>query len=120
VVRAYLSKQHLDDVDASCPMVALPSDVARSDPAVKEAFENVFRAMVGLFERNPAQGRSSRPPASARDRESLRWRHGRRASPSMIPDLGDALRNAARRAALELGGWSADGKAKLRGERARR
>src|SRR6266852_4192908 len=50
VVRAYLSKQHLDDVDASCPMVALPSDVARSDPAVKEAFENVFRAMVGLFE----------------------------------------------------------------------
>src|SRR5215813_8612694 len=50
VVRAYLSEQHVDDIDGSCPMVALPSDVARADPSVKIAFENVFKAMVGLFE----------------------------------------------------------------------
>src|SRR5712692_9439547 len=31
VIHAYLSQQHLDDVDGSCPMVALPSDVARSE-----------------------------------------------------------------------------------------
>jgi hypothetical protein len=30
VVRAYLSRQHYDDVENSCPMVALPTDVARS------------------------------------------------------------------------------------------
>jgi TetR/AcrR family transcriptional repressor of nem operon len=30
VVRAYLSRQHFEDVENSCPMVALPSDVTRS------------------------------------------------------------------------------------------
>src|SRR5579863_8817540 len=29
IVRAYLSRQHFEDVGNSCPMVALPSDVAR-------------------------------------------------------------------------------------------
>src|SRR5215469_17799926 len=38
VVRAYLSQQHYDDVENSCPMVALPGDVARSSPVVKLAF----------------------------------------------------------------------------------
>ena len=28
VVRAYLSRQHFEDVENSCPMVALPTDVA--------------------------------------------------------------------------------------------
>ena len=31
VVRAYLSQQHFEDVENSCPMVALPTDVARCD-----------------------------------------------------------------------------------------
>src|SRR5262245_56402076 len=48
IVRAYLSQQHFDDVENSCPMVALPNDVARSNPKVKAAFENVFRAMVTI------------------------------------------------------------------------
>src|SRR5882757_9244253 len=30
IIRAYLSRRHLDEIDDSCPMVALPSDVARS------------------------------------------------------------------------------------------
>src|SRR5438093_938418 len=30
VVRAYLSRQHFENVEDSCPMVALPTDVARS------------------------------------------------------------------------------------------
>src|SRR5262249_26385529 len=50
LVHAYLSRQHFDDVDASCPMVALPSDVSRADPRVKRAFESVFMQMVGLLE----------------------------------------------------------------------
>src|SRR6516164_4016188 len=52
IVRAYLSRQHYDDVENSCPMVALPSDVARSDQKVKAAFENVFKAMVTVLGRN--------------------------------------------------------------------
>src|SRR5499425_870457 len=50
VVDAYLSRQHLDDVEGSCPMVTLPGDVARSGTAVKRAFEKVFTAMAGVFE----------------------------------------------------------------------
>ncbi len=50
VVGAYLSRQHFEDVDASCPMVTLPSDVARRDRRVRKAFEDVFKAMVDLFD----------------------------------------------------------------------
>jgi hypothetical protein len=46
VVRAYLSRQHFEDIEHSCPMVALPSDVARSGQQAKRAFETVFKAMV--------------------------------------------------------------------------
>src|SRR5246500_5629123 len=52
VVRAYLSRQHFEDVENSCPMVALPSDVARSGKSVKRAFETVFKAMVSVLERS--------------------------------------------------------------------
>jgi len=51
VVRAYLSQQHFDDVENSCPMVALPGDVMRSDGRAKLAFETVFAAMVSVLER---------------------------------------------------------------------
>src|ERR1041385_3989355 len=52
VVRAYLSRQHFEDVENSCPMVALPTDVARSDVKAKRAFETVFRAMVSVLARS--------------------------------------------------------------------
>jgi TetR/AcrR family transcriptional regulator, transcriptional repressor for nem operon len=51
IIRAYLSRQHLEDVENSCPMVALPCDVARGDARVKAAFENVFKAMVEILGR---------------------------------------------------------------------
>src|SRR5450755_73183 len=35
VVKAYLSRQHFEDVENSCPMVALPTDVARSGVAAR-------------------------------------------------------------------------------------
>ena len=52
VVSAYLSRQHFEDVENSCPMVALPSDVARSGVTARRAFETVFRAMVSVLERS--------------------------------------------------------------------
>jgi TetR/AcrR family transcriptional repressor of nem operon len=42
VVRAYLSQQHFDDVENSCPMVALPGDVMRSDGRAKLASLRLF------------------------------------------------------------------------------
>ena len=52
VVRAYLSRQHFENAENSCPMVALPSYVARSGQNVKRAFETVFKAMVTVLERS--------------------------------------------------------------------
>src|SRR5438552_7089036 len=51
VVRAYLSRQHFEDVENSCPMVALPTDVARSGNSARLAFETVFKAMVSVLVR---------------------------------------------------------------------
>src|SRR5580692_2463580 len=42
IVNAYLSREHLDDREGSCPLVALPSDVARGGKAVKAAFRQVL------------------------------------------------------------------------------
>src|SRR6266702_8257823 len=66
IVRAYLSRQHFDEVENSCPMIALPSDVARSNENAKRAYQTVFEAMVALLERGSAQkGRASRTSALA-------------------------------------------------------
>ncbi len=50
IVDAYLSREHLEDVDGSCPMVGLPSDVARGGHKLKTAFQQVLEMMVGVFE----------------------------------------------------------------------
>src|ERR1700723_1242288 len=64
VVNAYLSDQHFEDIENSCPMVALPGDVTRADASAKQAFEPVFTAMVGVLERSVAgYGRRRRAKA---------------------------------------------------------
>jgi TetR/AcrR family transcriptional regulator, transcriptional repressor for nem operon len=60
VVRAYLSRQHFEDVENSCPMVGLPTDVARSGPSAKAAFETVFTAMVSVLERSMVESGNAR------------------------------------------------------------
>src|SRR5690349_8011382 len=66
VVRAYLSRQHYENVENSCPMVALPTDVSRSGKAAKQAFEEVFRAMVGVLQRSLSEkNRTRRKKAQA-------------------------------------------------------
>src|SRR5689334_13124830 len=65
VVRAYLSRQHYEDVENSCPMVALPTDVARSGKAARSAFETVFKAMVSVLERSLIQSGRRRTTAQS-------------------------------------------------------
>jgi len=50
MIDAYLSPQHLGDIDGQCPMIALPSDVARADPETQAAFQKLLTAMVWLLE----------------------------------------------------------------------
>lgn len=46
LVNAYLSRSHLDDVEGQCPLIALPSDVARASAGVKGAYRQLFEGMA--------------------------------------------------------------------------
>ena len=104
VIRAYLSREHFENVDASCPMVAIPSDVARSDPAVKRVFQDVFKAMVDLF-------RTGMRRKDARGRQRALVMAGICVGGMVVArgladrKFADSLRSAAMAFALGLGGW---------------
>lgn len=52
IVNHYVSRQHLEDLDGHCPLMALPSDVARAGPTVRAAYRKLLEAMVGIFQAN--------------------------------------------------------------------
>jgi len=52
MIDSYLSPEHLKDVDGQCPLIALPSDVARGSPEVRAAYGSLLQAMSWLFENN--------------------------------------------------------------------
>jgi TetR/AcrR family transcriptional repressor of nem operon len=107
VVRAYLSRQHFEDVENSCPMVALPTDVARSGVSAKRAFETVFKAMVSVLERSLIQnGRRRRTTVQGIAALSI---GGMVVSRTMV---ADELRAACMAVALDLGGWDKNSKSK--------
>jgi TetR/AcrR family transcriptional repressor of nem operon len=103
VVRAYLSRQHFEDVENSCPMVALPTDVARCDERAKRAFETVFRAMVEVLARSSANGRARRVTAQATAALCVGGMVVARAL--LDRKLADELRDACMSVALGMGGW---------------
>jgi len=49
MLKSYLSTEHLGDIDGQCPMIALPSDVAREKPDVQASYQMLLEAMVSLF-----------------------------------------------------------------------
>ena len=55
MIQSYLSDAHLGAVQDQCPMIALPSDVARASPEVRAAFQQLLTAMVGLLQRSLLQ-----------------------------------------------------------------
>ena len=111
VVRAYLSRQHFEDVENSCPMVALPTDVARSGVSARRAFETVFRAMVSVLERSMTlNGPRRRTTAQAIAALSI---GGMIVARTMVDRaLADELRAACMSVALDLGGWGNKRKSK--------
>jgi TetR/AcrR family transcriptional repressor of nem operon len=116
VVRAYLSRQHFEDVENSCPMVALPTDVARSGANAKRAFETVFKAMVSVLERSlGSNGRHRHTTAQGIAALSI----GGMIVARTIVDraLADELRAACMTVALDLGGWNKSGKSKRVGSK---
>ncbi len=104
VVKAYLSRQHFEDVENSCAMVALPTDVMRLGDDAKRAFEEVFAAMVGVLER------------SVKDRKQQRRAKAQAVAALCVGAMvvarsienraaADELRDACMSIALQLGGW---------------
>ena len=104
VVRAYLSRQHFDDVENSCPMVALPTDVARSGKTARRAFETVFKAMVSVLERSLSEkDHQGRATAQAIAALSIGGMVVARAVVDRA--VADELRDACIAMALKLGRW---------------
>lgn len=109
VVEAYLSRQHFEDVENSCPMVALPGDVARSGLSTKRMFETVFKAMVSVLERSVADKRA---PRRKRAQAIAALCVGGMVVARSMADRrrADELRDACMGVALKLGGWSRRGR----------
>jgi TetR/AcrR family transcriptional repressor of nem operon len=111
VVRAYLSRQHFEDVENSCPMTALPSDVSRSGESAKGVFETVFKAMVSVLERSSIE--NSRPRHTTAQAIAALCVGGMVVARAMVDRaVADKLRDACMAVALELGGWEKHNKSK--------
>jgi len=122
VVRAYLSRQHYEDVENSCPMVALPTDVARSGVTARRAFETVFRAMVSVLERSLVD--KKRPRRTKAQAIAAMCIGGMVVARTMVDrGLADNLLGGCTSMALKLGGWDKRSSArasKRSGDRLRR
>ena len=102
IVNAYLSREHLDDRAGSCPVVALPSDVARGGKAVKTAFREVLEKMVKIFAANLAE-----PEARRRAQALVAMCVGAMVVARAVDEstFGDEFRDAAREHVLATTGW---------------
>ena len=56
IIGSYLSLSHFDDVEGGCPMIALPSDVARGGEPVKRAYRQGLDAIIGVFQASQKNG----------------------------------------------------------------
>jgi TetR/AcrR family transcriptional repressor of nem operon len=108
IVNAYLSREHFDDRDGSCPTVTLPSDVARGGKAVKAAFREVVDMMVRIFAANLPE-----PEAQQHALAFVAMCVGGMVVARAVddPNLGDDFRNAVRAYLLATTDWG-EGRAK--------
>jgi len=109
LINSYLSHQHLENIDVGCSLVALPSDVARSDPTVKRVFQAAFNAIVSVFVRSfggAAVDEVNRDRALAMTAICV----GSMVVARALDDgeLAEAVRSAGMKLALELGGLDRD------------
>jgi TetR/AcrR family transcriptional regulator, transcriptional repressor for nem operon len=105
IVRAYLSRAHFEDVENSCPMVALPTDVARSDETARRAFQTAFTAMVDVLARSLATRSGDRRVAAQAIAATC---IGGMIVARTVADrsVADELRRACADVAVRLGGWT--------------
>jgi len=102
IVDAYFSRDHFDDRESCCPLIALPSDVSRGGNAVKAAYREVLDKLIGLL-----QAGLEEPRTRERALALVALCVGGMVVARSVddPDLADELRRAAHRHALRTGGW---------------
>jgi TetR/AcrR family transcriptional repressor of nem operon len=104
IIGEYLSVGHFENIDGSCPLIALPNDVSRTEQSVKAAFESVLRALIDIFEQGlQRKGSLARQRALAIASLCV----GGMVLARTVEDraLADELRQAAKGVALSLGRW---------------
>jgi AcrR family transcriptional regulator len=102
-IAAYLSQAHFGDRDNGCPLMALPSDVARGGEPVKRAYRQVLEYMLEHLQAE-VPGIKARERALAVAALCI----GGMAVARAIDDakLAHEIREAARDTALALAGWN--------------
>jgi TetR/AcrR family transcriptional regulator, transcriptional repressor for nem operon len=105
IVRDYLSRQHLEEVEMSCPLIGLPNDLSRTDQSIRLAQESALRMMIGVFEKGMAP---TTLPARQHALALTSLCVGGMVLARSIedPSLADELREAAMAIALKLGHWA--------------
>jgi TetR/AcrR family transcriptional regulator, transcriptional repressor for nem operon len=58
IVDSYFSLDHFDDSESCCPLIGLPSDVARSGDGVKTAYQDVMEKLLVLLQADMAGPRA--------------------------------------------------------------
>lgn len=117
VMSAYLSREHAEDIDGSCPMIGLATDVARSGGAAKAAYRQILGMMADIFGEaiapDPdAPPGSNHPPGPAANRERalavVALCVGGMVLSRAVDEapLAGELRSAALRYAEALAGWA--------------
>lgn len=102
IMDAYLSQDHLQDRDGSCPTAGLASDVSRSSARVKRAFREVVEMMLTVFAANLCG-----PDARERALALISLCVGAMVVARAVDDpaLAKAFRTAARKHVLASSGW---------------
>lgn len=105
IVDAYFSRDHFDDRESCCPLIALPSDVARGTDAVKTAYRAVLERLAQLLSADLDE-----PQARERALAVIALCVGGIVAARSVDDpvLADDLLRAAHRHALLTGGWSGE------------
>ena len=102
IVDAYFSREHFDDREGCCPLIAMASDAQRSGEAVKAAYQEVVERLVSVF-----QAALPEPQAHECALALVALCVGGMVVARSVddPDLADDFRQAAHQEVLRRAGW---------------
>ena len=104
IVDAYFSRDHFDDRESCCPLLATASDASRGGDSVKAAYRQVAEKLVEIFEAHLSENEGRERALALLALLALCVGGMVLARGVDDPDLADAFRSAAHREALKTVG----------------